>query len=74
MLAYVQAKQAQVKVSSIRNLTSHLAAFGEFLTSNYPSLASLSVLRREHVEAYCVCRPGDGEVNGPATTRSAPHR
>jgi integrase len=57
MLAYVQAKQAQVKVSSIRNLTSHLAAFGEFLTSNYPSLASLSVLRREHVEAYCVFVP-----------------
>lgn len=57
MLAYVQAKQAQVKVSSIRNLTSHLAAFGEFLTSNYPSLTSLSLLRREHVEAYCVFVP-----------------
>lgn len=57
MLAYVQAKQAQVKVSSIRNLTSHLAAFGEFLTSNYPSLTSLSLLQREHVEAYCVFVP-----------------
>jgi len=57
MLAYVQAKQAQVKVSSIRNLTSHLAAFGEFLTSNYPSLTSLSLLEREHVEAYCVFVP-----------------
>ena len=57
MLAYVHAKQAQVKVSSIRNLTSHLAAFGEFLTSNYPSLTSLSLLQREHVEAYCVFVP-----------------
>jgi integrase len=57
MLAYVQAKQAQVTVSSIRNLTSHLAAFGEFLTGNYPSLASLSLLQREHLEAYCVFVP-----------------
>jgi hypothetical protein len=57
MLAYVHAKQAHVKVSSMRNLTSHLAAFGEFLTPNYPSLTSLSLLQREHVEAYCIFVP-----------------
>jgi len=53
LLAYLQAKQVVVKVSSIRNLASHLAAFGEFLTRDYPNLASLSGLKREHIEAYC---------------------
>jgi len=53
MLAYLQARQAVVRVSSIRNLASHLAAFGEFLTERYPELTQLADLRREHVEAYC---------------------
>jgi hypothetical protein len=57
MLAYLQAKQAVVKVHSIRNLASHLAAFGEFLTRDYPTLTSLSLLRREHIEAYCLFVP-----------------
>ncbi len=53
MLAWLQAKQAVVRASSIRNLASHLAAFGEFLTERYPDLARLADLRREHIEAYC---------------------
>ncbi len=57
LLTYVQAKQAVLKVHSIRNLTSHLAAFGEFLTRSYPILTSVSQLRREHIEAYCAFVP-----------------
>jgi integrase len=53
MLSYLQAKQPLVRVSSIRNLASHLAAFGEFLTERYPHLTSLSQLERGHIEAYC---------------------
>jgi len=53
MLAWLQARQAVARVSSIRNLASHLAAFGEFLTSRYPELTRLADLRREHIEAYC---------------------
>ena len=57
MLAYLRAKQAVLKAHSIRNLTSHLAAFGEFLTRDYPTLTSVSLLRREHIEAYCAFVP-----------------
>lgn len=57
MLAYLRAKQAVLKALSIRNLTSHLAAFGEFLTRDYPTLTSVSRLRREHIEAYCAYVP-----------------
>jgi hypothetical protein len=57
MLAYLRAKQAVLKAYSIRNLTSHLAAFGEFLTRDYPTLTSVSLLRREHIEAYCAYVP-----------------
>ena len=57
MLTYLQAKQAVVKVSSIRNLASHLAAFGEFLTRAYPDLSRLVDLRREHIEAYAAFVP-----------------
>ncbi|MGZ8801816.1 MAG: tyrosine-type recombinase/integrase [Mycobacterium sp.] len=57
LLAYVRAKQAVLKAHSIRNLTSHLAAFGEFLTRDYPTLTSVSLLRREHIEAYCAFVP-----------------
>jgi integrase len=53
MLAYLQARQAVMRFSSIRNLTSHLAAFGEFLNDRYPELTRLGDLRREQVEAYC---------------------
>jgi len=53
ILAYLNAKQAVVKTSSIRNLASHLAAFGEFLCTQYPTLTSLADLHREHIEAYC---------------------
>ncbi|MBK8468411.1 MAG: tyrosine-type recombinase/integrase [Actinomycetales bacterium] len=57
MLAYIRAKQAVLKVHSIRNLTSHLAAFGEFLTRNYPALTSVTLLQRDHIEAYCAFVP-----------------
>jgi len=57
MLAYLRAKQAVLKAHSIRNLTSHLAAFGEFLTRHYPTLTSVSLLRRAHIEAYCAYVP-----------------
>ncbi len=57
LLAYLNAKQAVLKVHSIRNLASHLAAFGEFLTENYPTLTSLTQLQRTHIEAYCVFVP-----------------
>lgn len=53
MLAYLHAKRPLVRTSSIRNLTSHLAAFGEFLTDQYPQLRSLTELTRAHIEAYC---------------------
>ena len=54
LLAYLIAKQAVLKDLSIRNLTSHLAAFGEFLTQRYPTVTALPQPRREHIEAYCV--------------------
>jgi len=57
MLAYLHAKQAVLKAHSIRNLTSHLAAFGEFLTEHYPSVTVLPQLKREHIEAYCLFVP-----------------
>jgi len=53
MLAWLQAKQPVVKASSIRNLASHLAAFGEYLSGHYPEVASLAQLERGHIEAYC---------------------
>lgn len=57
LLAYLHAKQAVLKVRSIRNLTSHLAAFGEFLTEHYPSVTALPQLQRSHIEAYCTFVP-----------------
>jgi len=54
LLAYLHAKQAVLKVYSIRNLASHLAAFGEFLTERYPTVTAVPQLRRAHIEAYCV--------------------
>ncbi len=57
LLAYLQARRPVVRVSSIRNLASHLAAFGEFLTERYPDLTRLADLRREHIEAYCAFVP-----------------
>ena len=54
LLAYLHAKQAVLKDLSIRNLTSHLAAFGEFLTQAYPTVTALPQLQRTHIEAYCV--------------------
>ncbi len=57
LVAYVHAKQAVLKVHSIRNLTSHLAAFGEFLTECYPSISALPQLQRSHIEAYCAFVP-----------------
>jgi hypothetical protein len=56
-LAYVHAKQTVLKVHSIRNLTSHLAAFGEFLTEHYPNVTALPQLQRSHIEAYCTFVP-----------------
>ena len=57
LLAYVHAKQAVLKVHSIRNLASHLAAFGEFLSEHYPSVTALPQLQRTHIEAYCAYVP-----------------
>ena len=57
MLAWLQAKQAVVKVSSIRNLASHLAAFGEYLSEHHPDLTSLARLERTHIEGYCTWVP-----------------
>lgn len=57
MLAWLQAKQVVVKVSSIRNLASHLAAFGEYLSEHHPQLTSLARLERAHIEAYCAWAP-----------------
>lgn len=54
LLGYLNAKQAVLKDRSIRNLTSHLAAFGEFLTEHDPAVTALPQLQREHIEAYCV--------------------
>jgi len=52
MLAYVEARQAVVKVATIRDLTSSLAGFGEFLSEAFPELSSLRDLERSHVEAF----------------------
>ena len=57
LLAYLHAKQAVLKVHSIRDLASHLAAFGEFLTQSYPTVTSMTQLNRGHIEAYCVFVP-----------------
>jgi integrase len=57
MLAWLRAKQAVVKVSSIRDLASHLAAFGEYLSEHHPELTSLTQLDRHHIEAFCTWVP-----------------
>jgi integrase len=57
MLSWLRAKQALVKVSSIRDLASHLAAFGEYLSEHYPELTSLTQLERRHIEAFCTWVP-----------------
>lgn len=57
MLAWLRAKQAVVKASSIRNLASHLATFGEYLSEHHPEVAGLAQLERGHIEAYCAWIP-----------------
>jgi integrase len=57
MLAWLHAKQAVLRPSSIRNLASHLAAFGEYLSEHCPDLTSLAQLQRAHIEAYCAWVP-----------------
>ncbi|MGH8975623.1 MAG: tyrosine-type recombinase/integrase, partial [Acidimicrobiia bacterium] len=57
MLAYLEARKAMLKPRSVRNLTSDLACFGEFLTKRYPELTSLKHLERAHIEAYCAWVP-----------------
>jgi integrase len=57
MLAWLRAKQPVVKASSIRNLASHLVAFGEYLSRHHPNLTNLAQLERAHIEAYCAWLP-----------------
>ena len=57
MLAYLQARQAVLKVATIRDLTSSLASFGEFLSERFPELSSLAQLERSHIEAFCSFLP-----------------
>lgn len=53
MLAYLEARQAVLKVATIRDLVSSLASFGEFLSERYPELQSLADLERSQIEAFC---------------------
>lgn len=53
MLAYLEARQAVLKVATIRDLASSLASFGEFLSERYPELGSLADLERSQIEAFC---------------------
>jgi integrase len=53
MLAYIEARQAVLKVATIRDIASSLASFGEFVSETYPGLTRLADLERSQVEAFC---------------------
>lgn len=53
MLAYLEARQAVLKVATIRDLASSLASFGQFLSERYPELGRLAELERSQIEAFC---------------------
>jgi integrase len=57
MLAYLEARQAVLRPTTVRKLANNLACFGEFLGERHPELASLRDLQRGHVEAFCTWLP-----------------
>ena len=52
IIAYLDARASVLRPSTMANLTSNLAIFGEFLTDRYPELTSLTRLERSQVEAF----------------------
>ena len=65
--AYLDARAAVLRPKTIDKLTSALGVFGEFLTTEFPELASIDKLERRHVEAFLAwtatrtCRGNHGD-------------
>ena len=81
-LAYLDARAAVLRPKTIDKLTSALGVFGEFLTDEFPELASIDKLERRHIEAFLAwtatrtCRGNHGGSarrarSSPPTRRSA---
>lgn len=51
--AYLEARGAALKPTSVAKLADNLVCFAEFLAQRYPEVTSLSGLERGHVEAFC---------------------
>jgi integrase len=79
LLAYIDARAAVLRPKTIDKVTSALAIFGEFLSVEFPELASTADLERRHVEAFMTwtaTRPGRGSQDrvrqvGPSTIAHA---
>ncbi len=79
LLAYIDARTPVLRPKTIEKLTSALAIFGEFLSVEFPELASTASLERRHVEAFMIwtaTRPGRGSHDrvcqiGPSTVAHA---
>ena len=52
ILDYLDARSAVLRPKTIAKLTSALATFGEFLTDEFPDIASIGDLERCHVQAF----------------------
>lgn len=52
LLAYLDARSAVLRPKTIDKLTSALGVFGEFLTNEFPEVASIDKLDRRHIEAF----------------------
>lgn len=54
MAAYLDARGAVLKETSVVKLADNLVCFGQFLAQRHPEVTSLAGLQRAHVEAFCV--------------------
>lgn len=78
LAAYLDARAAVLRPKTIAKLTSALAVFGEFITTEFPDLDGIGQLQRHHVEAFMTwsatrtCRGNHGDRPvGPFVTAHA---
>jgi len=78
LIAYLNARAAVLRPKTIAKLTSALAVFGEFLSTEFPDLGCISGLQRHHIEAFLAwsatrtCRGNHGNRPvGPFVTAHA---
>ena len=51
-LAYLDARSAVLRPKTISKLTSALAIFGEFLTTEFPAVTSIAAIERRHIQSF----------------------